>query len=119
MSTTIIPNDNHYLAITGILTIGMQLFFFFIAYTFQFDKVTDLAGSMNFILIDLLCICAAGFYYPRQIMVCVLVGVSKLYLALYLLSRVLKRGHDARFDELRSDFWKFLAFWIFQVHIPL
>ena len=42
----IIPNDNHYLAITGILTIGMQLACFAIAYLLQFDKLTDLAGGM-------------------------------------------------------------------------
>ena len=99
---TIIPNDDHYLAITGILTILMQLFFFFIAYAFQFDKVTDLAGSMNFILIDILTLCAAGFYYPRQIMVTVLVGISKLYLASYLFYRVLKRGKDSRYLSLFS-----------------
>ena len=41
----IIPNDNHYLAITGILTIGMQLSCFAVAYVLQFDKLTDLAGE--------------------------------------------------------------------------
>lgn len=48
-------------------------------------------------------------------MVAVLVGVSKFYLGSYLLSRVLKRGHDARFDEMRSNFWAFLGFWVFQM----
>ena len=122
---------------------------------------------MNFLLIDLLTLCAAGYYYPRQIMVSVLVAVSKvwyccpfnylkghrswcrssyqcqryccplinfsvmilddspsyirfhitrqLYLAGYLFYRVLKRGHDARFDEMRSNFWAFLGFWVFQM----
>lgn len=107
--------DNHFLAWTGIMTIVMQLLFFFVAYAFQFDKVTDLAGSMNFILIDLFTLCAAGFFYPRQVLVTVLVGISKLYLAGYLFSRVMKRGHDARFDETRGNFFKFLAFWIFQM----
>jgi hypothetical protein len=35
MPTTIIPGDNHYLAINGILTIALQLICFFIAYAFQ------------------------------------------------------------------------------------
>ncbi|GAX74947.1 hypothetical protein CEUSTIGMA_g2393.t1 [Chlamydomonas eustigma] len=112
---TIIPGDNHYLAITGIVTIAMQLFCFAVAYLLQFDKLTDLAGSMNFLLIDLLTLCASGYYYPRQIMVSVLVGVSKIYLASYLFYRVLKRGHDSRFDEMRSRFWAFLVFWVFQM----
>ncbi len=61
--------DDHFLAWTGIMTIAMQLLFFFVAYYFQFDKVTDLAGSMNFILIDLFTFFASGFFFPRQIMV--------------------------------------------------
>lgn len=61
--------DDHFLAWTGIMTIVMQLLFFFVAYYFQFDKVTDLAGSMNFILIDLFTFFASGFFFPRQIMV--------------------------------------------------
>jgi VIT1/CCC1 family predicted Fe2+/Mn2+ transporter len=36
---TIIPNDNHYLAITGIITVAMQLLGFTFAYTCKFDKV--------------------------------------------------------------------------------
>lgn len=115
MALTIIPNDDHYLAITGIVTVAMQLFFFAIAYTFQFDKVTDLAGSSNFILIALLTFCANQSYYSRQIMVTVLVLISKGYLGAYLLSRVIKRGHDSRFDELRGNFVAFLIFWIFQM----
>jgi hypothetical protein len=35
----IIAGDNHYLAICGILTVGMQLACFAIAYGCQFDKV--------------------------------------------------------------------------------
>jgi hypothetical protein len=30
----------------------------------------------------------------------------------FLLFRVLKTGGDARFDEIRSHFFKFLGFWI-------
>jgi hypothetical protein len=32
--------DNYYLAITAIVTVTYQLFFFSIAYTFKFDKLT-------------------------------------------------------------------------------
>lgn len=112
---TIIPGDDHYLAINALVTVGLQLVCFFIAYALQFDKLTDLAGSTNFILIDLLTLTAAGFYYPRQIIVAVCVAISKAYLACYLFTRVLKRGHDARFDELRAKFWSFFGFWVFQM----
>lgn len=32
--------DDYYLAITAIITVGYQLFFFAIAFTFKFDKLT-------------------------------------------------------------------------------
>ena len=34
--------DGYYLAITLLITIGYQLFFFAIAYTLKFDKVTGI-----------------------------------------------------------------------------
>jgi hypothetical protein len=48
---TIIPGDNHYLVITGIVTIALQLFCFAVAYLLQFDKLTDLAGEIGCIVI--------------------------------------------------------------------
>ena len=39
------------------VTVAMQLLFFFIAYTVRFDKVTDLAGSANFVLLAILTLC--------------------------------------------------------------
>lgn len=36
--------DDYYLAITLLITIGFQLFFFFVAWTFKFDKVRLVCG---------------------------------------------------------------------------
>lgn len=33
----------------------------------------------------------------------------------YILCRILQWGADTRFDETRENFWKFAAFWVFQV----
>ena len=44
-----------------------------------------------------------------------LVCVTRLELGAYLLYRVLKRGKDARFDELRNNCLKFFGFWVFQM----
>jgi steroid 5-alpha reductase family enzyme len=105
----LLPGDNHYLALTGIVTVGMQLFFFLIAYSFHFDKVTDFAGSTNFICIVLLSLLGAHNTSPRAIMVTAMVVVCRLELAIYLLYRVLKRGKDDRFDAMRGQFIPFLG----------
>jgi steroid 5-alpha reductase family enzyme len=107
--------DAYYLGITALVTVGMQLLFFFIAYTCQFDKVTDFAGTTNFILVALLTLGLNGTYYTRQVVNTVLVCVWGLRLGAFLLVRVLKRAKDARFDEMRSNFFSFLGFWIFQM----
>merc|ERR1719310_1073211 len=43
------------------------------------------------------------------------VVACRLELGLFLLYRVLKRGRDARFDEMRGQCTRFLGFWIYQI----
>jgi steroid 5-alpha reductase family enzyme len=82
--------DANYLAITAIVTIGLQLFFFFIAYACQFDKVTDLAGTFNFVLLAFLTLLLNNTFFSRQVIISVLVGVWGVRLGGYLVYRVLK-----------------------------
>ena len=93
----------------------MQLSFFAIAYGCSFDKVTDFAGGMNFTVLAVLTLFNGGGMTTRQWVTTLLVCISRTQLALLLLHRVLKRGHDARFDEMRAQFFAFLGFWIFQI----
>ncbi|KAJ4862388.1 hypothetical protein T069G_03342 [Trichoderma breve] len=43
--------DDYHLVITALITVGYQLFFFAIAYTCNFDKLTDFARGSNFIIL--------------------------------------------------------------------
>lgn len=67
--------------------------------------MTDFAGGMNFTLLVLLTYFLGQYYTTRQTLVLIIVVLSRTELALFLLARVLKRGRDARFDEMREKFW--------------
>ena len=42
---TILPGDEHYLGITGLVTVLMQATCFLIAYGFQIDKVSSTSNA--------------------------------------------------------------------------
>jgi steroid 5-alpha reductase family enzyme len=97
------------------VTVVMQLSFFAVAFTCQIDKVTDLAGTLNFLALAVLSLVVQGLYATRAVVVTALVAVWAVRLGAHLLLRVLHRGKDARFDEMRANCVSFLGFWIFQI----
>ncbi|KAF7971277.1 hypothetical protein HWV62_21520 [Athelia sp. TMB] len=107
--------DRYYLSITVLVTIVYQLLGFFIAWTLQFDKITDFTGGSNFFILALLTLLIGNTFYARHIVASVLVMIWAVRLAGFLLFRVLKTGSDTRFDDIRSHFLKFLGFWVGQI----
>lgn len=106
--------DSHFLALTAIVTVGYQLLFFVITALLKFDKVTDFAGSTNFIILAVLTLVLKGTWHFRQVVLSFLVVSWGLRLGLFLLLRILQWGEDRRFDEMRSNLGKLAVFWIFQ-----
>ncbi|CAA7269282.1 unnamed protein product [Cyclocybe aegerita] len=107
--------DRFYLAFTLLVTVGYQLLGFTIAWTLQFDKITDFTGGSNFFLLALLTLLCGNTFHARNVVASVLVMVWAVRIAGFLLFRVLKTGSDTRFDDIRSHFFKFLGFWIGQI----
>ncbi|GMF29663.1 unnamed protein product [Phytophthora lilii] len=97
------------------VTVFMQCSFFAVAYTCQFDKVTDLAGSLNFAVLAVLSLVVQGVYDTRAVVVTCLQVAWALRLGSFLLLRVLRRGKDERFDEMRANCMAFFGFWVFQI----
>ncbi|KAJ6805633.1 uncharacterized protein M6B38_416855 [Iris pallida] len=117
--------DSHFLALTAIVTVGYQLLFFIITALLKFDKLTDFAGSTNFILLGILTLALKGAWHFRQIVLTIFVVIWGLRLGLFLLMRILQWGEDRRFDEMRENlgklafFWAFQAFWVWTVSLPV
>ncbi|GMJ13517.1 hypothetical protein HRI_005020900 [Hibiscus trionum] len=117
--------DSHFLALTAIVTVGYQLIFFIITALLKFDKVTDFAGSTNFVIIAVLTLVIKGSWHFRQVILTLLVVIWGLRLGLFLLMRILQWGEDRRFDEMRSNlgrlaiFWIFQAVWVWTVSLPV
>ncbi|XP_075660828.1 uncharacterized protein LOC142630689 isoform X1 [Castanea sativa] len=106
--------DSHFLGLTAIVTVGYQLLFFIVTALLKFDKVTDFAGSTNFVIIAILTLVLKGSWHFRQIVLTLLVVIWGLRLGLFLLMRILQWGEDRRFDEMRASLGKLAVFWIFQ-----
>ena len=110
-----IENDEHFILVSLLITVCMQLSFFAIAYGLQIDKVTDFAGTANFLLLATVTLWfGEDFSFPK-IIGSLMVILWSLRLGAYLSYRILVWGEDNRFDEMRSKFWSFLGFWIMQI----
>jgi len=112
---TVFVLDHYYLLVTLLVTVGYQLLGFFIAWTLQFDKITDFTGGSNFFIVALVTLLFGNTFYTRNIVATIFQLVWALRIAGFLLFRVLKTGSDNRFDEIRGHFWKFAGFWVGQI----
>ena len=113
--TEFIKNDEHFILVSLLITVCMQLSFFAVAYGLQIDKVTDFAGTTNFLLLAIVTLWfGEDFSFPK-IIASLMVILWSLRLGAYLSYRILVWGEDNRFDVMRSKFWSFLGFWVMQI----
>ena len=111
----LIENDEHFILISLLLTVCMQMSFFAIAYMLQIDKVTDFAGTSNFLVLAVFTLWLGGDFSFPKILASLMVILWSLRLGVYLTYRIMVWGEDNRFDELRTKFWSFLGFWTYQI----
>ncbi|CAH9082786.1 unnamed protein product [Cuscuta europaea] len=117
--------DSHLLAITAIFTVAYQLVFFIITALLKFDKVTDFAGSTNFVILSILTLVIKHSWHFRQVILSMLVVIWGVRLGLFLFVRILQWGEDRRFNDKRDQlgklaiFWTLQAIWVWTVSLPV
>lgn len=103
-----------------IFALGVGLIFliqwlaFIPAYLFQTEKHFDLTGSLTYVSVTALAVTLSPHIDARSILLLVLVVVWAARLGTYLFRRIRHAGKDARFDEIKLSFIRFLNTWTLQ-----
>jgi steroid 5-alpha reductase family enzyme len=100
------------------LSVGLafliQWLAFIPAFLLQTEKFFDLTGSITYISVAILSVLLSPVIDGRSILLLVLVVIWAGRLGTFLFRRILKAGKDARFDDLKPSFFRFLNTWTLQ-----
>lgn len=92
----------------------IQWLAFIPAYVFKSEKFYDLTGSITYLTVTISALLLSGAPGIRSWLVAALVLIWTVRLGSFLFMRVLSSGKDARFDEIKTSFLKFLMTWTLQ-----
>ena len=98
----------------GLFSYGINWLVFIPAYAQQTEHYFDLTGSITYISITVFALATAGLAEPRTVILGGMVLIWALRLGSFLVVRVKSDGKDARFDELKPNFFRFLNVWTIQ-----
>ncbi|KAM9752935.1 uncharacterized protein ACNS7B_009235 [Menidia menidia] len=104
--------------------LGIQWAGWALAAAFKTEKFYDLAGSGTFILLAHLSRIWGGARHTRQKVQTGLVTAWGLRLGTFLFMRIMKDGHDRRFNNVRDSpgtffvYWTIQALWVFGTLLP-
>jgi steroid 5-alpha reductase family enzyme len=101
-------------ALSVILAFFIQWLAFIPAFLLQNEKFYDLTGSMTYISVVILAALVSRNLDQRAILLMVLVIIWALRLGSFLFRRILRAGSDARFDEIKPSFIRFMLTWTLQ-----
>ena len=87
---------------------------FIAAYSMQTEKFFDLTGSFTYLTVTFVAVGLSPVIDGRSILLLILVATWAVRLGSFLFRRVHKVGKDARFDEIKPSFVRFLNVWTLQ-----
>lgn len=96
-----------------ILIFLIQAAFFFFAAVQKTDRYTDLAYGLTFVAVAIYFL-FQSHWSSLQVVGALMMMVWGVRLASYLFQRILITKVDKRFDEMRSNVFKFAQFWLLQ-----
>jgi steroid 5-alpha reductase family enzyme len=87
---------------------------FIAAYLLQTEKFFDLTGSITYISVTILAVLLSPVVDGRSILLLALVVIWAGRLGTFLFRRIQRTGKDARFDDIKPSFIRFLNTWTLQ-----
>jgi len=96
------------------LAYAIQWLAFIPAYLTQSERFFDLIGSITYITVVVVAFVLSPSVDGRSILLLALVVIWAGRLGSFLFRRVLKAGKDARFDDIKVSFFRFLMTWTLQ-----
>jgi steroid 5-alpha reductase family enzyme len=96
------------------LAFVIQWLVFIPAYLLQNESFFDLTGSITYISVTAIAILLSPVVDGRSILLLALVVIWAARLGTFLFRRIRKAGKDARFDEIKPSFIRFLNTWTLQ-----
>jgi steroid 5-alpha reductase family enzyme len=92
----------------------IQWLAFIAAYLLQTERFYDLTGSITYISVTIMAVLLSPVVDGRSIVLLVLVVIWAGRLGTFLFRRIQKAGKDARFDDIKVSFIRFLNAWTLQ-----
>jgi steroid 5-alpha reductase family enzyme len=92
----------------------IQWLAFIPAYILQTERFFDLTGSITYITVTTLAVLLSPDIDRRSALLLAIVVVWASRLGTFLFNRIMRAGKDARFDDIKPSFIRFLSTWTLQ-----
>jgi steroid 5-alpha reductase family enzyme len=97
-----------------LLAFAIQWLAFIPAYLRQSERFYDLSGSVTYVSVAILAVVLSAPVDGRSILLLAVIVVWAARLGTFLVRRIHRAGKDARFDEIKPSFPRFLQAWTLQ-----
>ena len=98
----------------GVLAFGLNWLVFFPSYLTQTERYFDLTGSLTYLGLLGMAFVTTGVSDLRALLLGGMVAIWAVRLGSFLFKRILRSGHEGRFDALKRSFSRFFMTWTLQ-----